>query len=711
MFVITLTYGLMIGQACLAVCIAGVFGRRWMTGLGLATILCILALALILLGRFIVSPFFIWIDTGVLWAGFNVPLILLAAAIPFFALRFFWGIHLTRSLAPRSTPRKGLEDFLVVISMVAALLFLTRIPQVAWEIDSATYWASVATIMALLAVFSLVGVFPLFCIQFLIKSRKTRIIALGCLAALAFSMTHFFSGFFISPAPRDWSTGIAFGILPISMIYLGLLTLQWSGYQLHRKSSSPLTPTNDLSGSERPSTSSPADPFEDHADAEYDPSPAADNATTINRWTIAVVLSLAVLAGVVVNLVENQRTSQLKQNVVLANQLASHAGALRAEKRNVVHLSLGVNATNEAFADLPGLTSVQSLDLSDTEIDDSALENLKRYPSLQALNVSRTNISAEALLQFAPQNLVTLKIAGTKLTVDDVNNYLRRRASNALPMYLDVSDMNWTIEDILKLELDRIQYLALRNYDLTDDQLSQVLASPGPNLSGLDLRDNQLTGKSLGALSNLAPAFVRLLIDDNPITDANFSSSFKKPPVRFLFLSLSGTQLTNASLPILVGIYSEEMVIGEGLIDDQGIAQAPLGCSIIHLNARQFTGTPFEKWPSGSFPQIDVSRSGVSDATLPAILATNCRSLDLSHTSITDESLIRLGQATFTAEVDLSHTGVTIEGLLRGDLAHCARVIIAPDQFSAEEILKLSEILNLEVGGALHPIADSYLER
>lgn len=713
---------IILGQAGFAIAIAGLFSKRWVEGLAAATLFGATAISLVISGRYFQTSLISGLDPPLLWSCFALPLVLLASAIPFYVLRYFWGMHWTRIQNDPQRRGRGLEEFLIAMAVVGSCLFLATVPQVAWELRANQYWQSIGAMVFFLATVSALTVLPTVCIVFLIQTGPYRLAAMTGMVALTSLFAALFGQGLVSPPLGPWwVNAIAIGTTPLLYLMTGLIALQISGYRLSRfRTVIPQTEAGPSANSgtgnfNEERTIETRDPFDTSEHTQQ----SAESASTRepsrdwrSRITAATLLLLAAIGSFATSRINERRTQALVQNRDLAASLNEQGSTIEVHLRDVMRLVCGPQTTNDQLRDFLHLRELRSLDLSNTQVTDAALETINRFTKLRELDLSGTSITGEGLLQLQTLDLQRLSLADTSITIEEMTKFLEARMANGISIQeLDLSNQGWTFDQLKSLPLKRIPSLALRGYGLTDQQLLELVTDDWVSCpEHLDVRNNNLTGDFLAEYNKNGLNYgVGLKLDDNPLTDQAVGASLSANPITFRDLSLSRTRLTDACLPAFAKCTIESLTLGEGQITEQGLASNGLFIIDIHLNAAHFTGETVPKITQGSYPNVDLSFSGITDESLASLRTFSCSVLDLSHTQISDESLPILGSMPFIPAIDLSHTRVTADGLMRGDLAGAQRVIVAFGQFTDAEIERISRAVNLEVGTVLLPDEEFYL--
>lgn len=698
--------GFLAGQGCVAVLISGLWNRHWIYGLCLGTMLAWLGTAVLLAGQFLFEnrSFVLGVDWSAFWALANIPLILVGSAIPLFVLRYFWGMHLTRANENPVRTGRGIPDFLIATAMVGTTLFLCRVPQVAWELRPWTYWPIIGSLFMAMGLFSVLVVLPLTMVTFQIKNRWIRW-ALYCVFIFSGGvLTGLMETSFVQPGGSPYAAAFGFGVFPSLLFILGTSTLKLSGYRLARfeSVSSSEVATNDEDSAE-------SDPFaqtelaepDSEVAAAPDSRPKATQESAGPKLTVAFLFLLAVAGSFAIQWIESGRARADKSHRVLAAQLSSVGGEIRTQNHQVVQLILPTETTDEDLAEHTDLSNLVSLILKDSQITDGASEQLAVFQKLREIDLSGTAITAKTLDAIQDLEIESLKIAGTQLSVEEVFGFLQSRPETL--QELDISDMDWSFEDLMKLSGVLPNRLGLRGYGFDDVQLKELIqaANFDYGILELDVSENQLTGDFLAGLTNIKPSVAKLVLDKNPLKDSAVSTCISKSNCRIERISFAETPLTDLVLPGLQAVYIGEIEFGDGKITEAGLKtflkKHTFPPRYIALNSKQFDASCLKSWTNTSLFRLDLSGSSVTDETLQDIKLM-MPYLNLSDTEISDNSLPYLGGSSFQGVVNLSNTKVTADGLCQGDLSEYEAVYVDFGQFSEKELSKISKVINIQVG-------------
>ena len=152
-------------------------------------------------------------------------------------------------------------------------------------------------------------------------------------------------------------------------------------------------------------------------------------------------------------------------------------------------------------------------------------------------------------------------------------------------------------------------------------------------------------------------------------------------------LSLADSHVTDAVLNRLSHLVLWSLDLSRTQISEQALAK----CDISHvvqlsLSTPQFTGECFASWHP-VVRELNLSHSGVSDATLAYLPRQPLERLDLSHTAVTDAGLLQTIGKLSLESLNVAHTSITADGILATKITR--NLAIAPSQFSPAECLRL----------------------
>lgn len=687
--------GCMLGQAAMAALIAGLATRRWIYGLLASTVLCAAGMSLLFLGQsyqYSVSVFF----TDAAWMLPAIPLVLLAAGLPFFLLRLVRGWYLTRSLDEPNRGVSGIDDLLISTAVVGAILFFARVPQVAWETNSSTYWPVLGILCASFSLVSAIVIVPATFISFRVQNAR-KCITLQFVFSATLAILVIGGYVFANSIPVLGGGGISSSelVAPLGMtlppcfaFFVGTWILRASGVRLASFPRATIQPDRAPRATQvkRSSDDSPWD----------DDSPSvASHAREVEskfwpRMAAGFLFLIALSGSVMTQFIDTQRKAKESAVNALASELLKSGGSVIVENREITSLKLGPTANDAKLEEYEHLRQLKRLDLSGTRITDAAYESIKKFRQLESLNLSQTQITSSLLkLLHNLPNLEALSISGTNLQPSEVEHFLVSSLSNKI-QELDLSEMDWSVAELKSIGPSLVRTkLALRGYALTDSQLEAILQDS--YISELDVQDNALNGSFLSRSSAIGSVDLR----GNPLTQAGFGSALTSTNLNALILG--GSEITDTIIPHLEKTTFNRLVLDDSDITEARLARSTLSASQLSLHARQLSGECFKTWDPGCY-KLCLSGSGISDDTVEHLGKLTCGYVDLSSTQLTDAALPILGKLPYQHEIDLGHTVITAEGLSRGELSGFQTVYLAPGQFTNAEIKRIRAAINVKIG-------------
>jgi cellulose synthase/poly-beta-1,6-N-acetylglucosamine synthase-like glycosyltransferase/Leucine-rich repeat (LRR) protein len=401
-------------------------------------------------------------------------------------------------------------------------------------------------------------------------------------------------------------------------------------------------------------------------------------------------------------------TFLLLQRTSITDEGLSHLRNLTA----LEYLYLGSTDVT-SLADLGELTNLNTIELSETRVDDAGLAGLGAFPKLETLILSKTKVLGPGLagLKNAMQ-LSTLKLNETRINDAALAGLLE------LPKLTRLEVSSTRITDATLVRITRAKRLVYGPHVTGDGTLAErlnYLDIYGTNVTGDGIRRlGALTGlrelyaggtgaddASIAALGELGDLF-RLDLQGTRITDASLETIGKFKNLNSL--NLSGTAVTGSTLSKLSGIeelrtlnlagtgtsnetldtitqflvravdsngsgggfaWLNKLILTDTEISDAGLKNLS---RLKHLFALHLDGT---KVGDKGLEQIALlpdlqdlwlDRTGVSDTGLAGLSNSHkLRTLSLKRTEITDEALTQIGGP--IQELALSHTRVSDTGL------------------------------------------------
>jgi len=488
--------GILLGECCFVVVVAGLTRRTWLGGYFLGMLLIAILLSGAILGAdqwdnrdFVNRIVFL----------FMVPALLLVAAAPLYTCRQLlgWRLVCRRQQLTKRMPFQ-IEDLLCLVAIVATAIVLLRAPMAIRESDPDDYWRG--TLSALLALF-LVGLIALPLITWLVFGWRYRVAAYVGLLLFPVTIIGVLGtvAFWADSSSSNWNDRMEM-LSYISMIlgayfgpfYFGLIVLRLFGFALVRQP--------------HPSTV---------IEADLQTLDKSEKLRQRNRtrWRIAGALAVMTLVSVCMASLQSWRRATDAEHERL-NQIASQlGGAAHAKNRKLTRFSLGVNATDGDIKSFQPCRDIDTIDLSMPNLTDAGLENLKYFPSVSTIRLNRAAITDDGLAQLSElKNLKSLWLNQTQITGAGLVHLI----------------------DHLNLSHIRL------NATLVDDATSEILPR-FKELNVLTLGDTLITDNALRHLSAMTE-IREFDIFNTAITDAGLAEM--RTMIKLLSMDASSCQIT-----------------------------------------------------------------------------------------------------------------------------------------------------------------------
>ncbi len=690
--------GCLSAQACLMAVLGGLIGKSWVSGFSIAALLSAMGIGLLLTGE----ELSMWFAYGVsprhwqmvVMVMLGAPLFVLAVSTPTLAMRQFYCWTLTRDERVRLSSRAiGLEDLFIGTAIVAAGLVLAVAGREIGEMQTKQFWLPIAICYSVMASASLVIVLPTVWVAFRVEKLQRRILLFAILSVVFTSVvvsSTLVVNYWMPPGGilvnlLETAFYSTVWMIAAAMTFLsGLSLLRFVGFRLTRRLDSEYCPTR--------STPHDSPSRDQHHLLQQTDVDARQSINHHRRWA-AAVFAIAIFINQGASAFIGNRTSTFRRLQQTQRELSQEGGGLALDaEQAVVELSLGSGATREDIqAAMVAFPRLKKLSLANSDIVDSDLKLLRSFPLLQAVNLNGTPITDAGLAELVDMSrLAELSVADTQVTIDGIVSLLD--AHHELRS-VDVSNLGLTDEDLerlLELRYSRnFVKFSLRSNPVSMWGVMRLKHAPD-GVESLDLADCQFNADSLYLLAGRQ--FIELTLDGTPLTDTTLASVLPKSMVRQL--SFDRTQVTDAILPHIAmagGITG--LKLGESQITEAGLARVPFPkLQHLDLTSPKFDGSCFKTWKPLGLQTLSLSGSAVSDRTVTDIVQLpNLRTLDLSHTSLTDTALSTLARSPVT-RLDLSHTQVTAAGLAKGNFSNVI-VHLSIDQFSVEEFKHIRRAL------------------
>jgi len=667
--------GIFQAQAGIFCILGGTVGRSWISSFLLSAVLAVVSFSLFFGGSFWTNDEAPLPEVAILAIGV-VPPLLFCGCVPLLFLRSLNGWHLSRSTVALTEPYSlRIEDFLMAMILVAGLL---AIAPSAFGFATANGFEEDLSILlyasVISAVASTVAVFPVSILYFRTSTRRGRIAVLFFFAMLGLTASiacqfgyQLWNGASFPFATLDSLAFLSYVATSTVLFSLGLKVLHWSGFRMRAIAKvSKLIEANDL-----PAHSPFHSTFSSYRQK--------------NRVAAAgiVLASIAITAGISYLKQERLRLAEtfksLNSSFLLDGGYVEHQGykpfALRVPP-----------TTDNSSLDLSQFKNLSAISLSGTQLTESNLIAISKMNRLMDIDVSQTAFSNSSL-KHLPRKLYLerLSLAGTQITTDGINEVMAGRRRIAA---LDVGDLSLDDEAFMQLHIQNVTGLILRGNPITDKSLKSLTS-----LFYLDLSGTKCDGSELGLLTNVGTLVLDgTSVDDSAITQLLASNS------TLTRLSLRNTQVTDATLKTLAQ-YSLliELKLGDGEITAQGLEAAGIAFSdLLALNSRKFTGNVFASWKP-TIRRLDMSHSGVSDLDVHHLASVSgLQELSLVDCDVSDSSLAQLASMDLL-KIDLTGTKVTA-AMVAKIFPKSTRVHISPSQCGPDELAQHDQQGSLRIG-------------
>ena len=648
--------GCFAGQCLIAIMLAGLMGRSWLSAFSLVLVIVTLCYGAVMFPQWWRFGF----QTRDLFAIPCVaPLALLIASSPCIGLRQLVGLRMAaESEVPWSRCQLSIGDVFSAVAFAAATLVFAKVGVVSSQQDRTEFWASLSS-------FSLVGfglgsliVIPAVWCVFVVESRRLMVIGLaGVLmlpSAIACCILAFVPAEDMSIRDKLQVLGYC-GLTSASaalMFVTPLLFLYRRGYRLLR---APFSGVHGLA-------------------PRYHAS----------RWIVGAIVAAAVIVNFCIAPLEEAQQREFRfqrwvrsfggrvedagdQTCVLHlsdSRLGDDDLSFLQIAPTVTRLDLSRTEITDAGLEYVGqLTSLKSLELNDTAVTDRGLRHLRQLPNLESLSLANTGVTGSEFAEFeSRRQIVSVDFNGAAVTDEGCRGIGELKALEDL----NLCDTNITDEGLRHLgDLQKLRRLDLRDTVLHGDGFRDFQQMPD---LGVVFLSGSRCGDGVSHLVARAPRLGVLYLDRTTVTDA-LLSTFQGSSI-ICELELSGTSVTDDGLSAL-GNLPNLRKLG---LDGTGVT----GSGFRDLSARRLHELLLQGAPVSNESLAHLKR-------FPRLL-----SIFLNDTPISDRALSHLA-GKFFSEVNLAGTQVTAQALLRAHF-DAGELTIDDQQAGAAELAALEEI-------------------
>ncbi|MFK7738564.1 MAG: hypothetical protein AB8B50_21245 [Pirellulaceae bacterium] len=727
---LTFLLGTVCGQAAFLAMLAGFGWLRWIRGFTVGSLFACLGFFLLITGQLTQDSIGVGgLEFGyAFWSILLIPTILLISTVPYLIARFVAGWHITRRSTDPQRVQFSINDYFIVTAVVGALIYMSRVPQVVWEISSFMYWPVVASSSITFAFLGVLA-FPASLVGMMIREQRRALIgqliftAVVCFIAAGLTIA---STAAFGPAPEAVMAAIAVPLSACVTFFIGCWVLKASGYRFARAAKTvpalasaagvtdpSLAPERSAAEAQSMAATnigSDPSPWSEPANAEVPELGVAQQVSSDKeteqsgfwdsnrgaRLCAGLIFAFAVVGSLLTYGLQLRRDALLVEINGFARSIYEEGGVVQASNYEVTLVKLPPSADDSTVAKLLRYRGIDALDLSDTQVTDACVATLRQFPKLARLNVSRSQLTPDGVAPLLDLALTELKIAGLQGSKERWCELLK---NNSSIFALDISDLGLTFSELEPLFDALPSQLAIRGCQLTDAELIRLLEPSrlGSYLS-LDVGDNELDGSCLSAKELAGFSLEELRLQGNPLLDAELQKAATSG-VAINNLYLGDDSLTDAAIPDVLALCSYGLHLENGTISESGVASSKLaGLQTLALNGTDFSGLGFEDAIARGLTVL-LRGSGVKDSDLAEVLSAAWVSLDLSDTSVTDAALDALTGSSMIFDVDLSRTDVTAGGLSDSDWRNVKVLKIAWGQFTSEELKRIRKLTPAQLEG------------
>jgi len=667
--------GVFQAQAGIFCILGGTVGRSWISSFLLSAVLAVVSVALFFGGSFWTNDEVPLTEAAILAIGV-VPPLLFCGCVPLLFLRSLNGWHLSRSTVALTEPYSlRIEDFFMAMILVAGLL---AIAPSAFGFATANGFEEDLSILlyasVISAVASTVAVFPVSIIYFRTSTRRGRIAVLfffamlGLTASIACQVGYqLWNGASFPFATLDSLAFLSCAATSTVLFSLGLKVLHWSGFRIQAIAKvSKSIEANDLS--------------------EHSPFHATFSSyRQKNRVAAAGIVLASIAITSSISYLKQERLRLAETFKSLNASFLLHGGYVEHQGYKPVAMRVPPT-TDNSILDLSQFKDLSAISLAGTQLTESNLIAISKMNRLMDIDVSQTAFSDSSLKHFSRRLYIEkLSLAGTQITTDGINEVMTGRRRIAA---LDIGDLDLDDEAFMQLHIQNVTGLILRGNQITDKSLKSLTS-----LFYLDLSGTKCDGSELGLLTQVGTLVLDgTLVDDSAITQLLASNS------TLTRLSLRNTQVTDATLKTLAQYnLLTELKLGDGEITAQGLEAAGIAPSgLLALNSRKFTGNVFASWKP-TIRRLDMSHSGVSDLDVHHLASVSgLQELSLVDCDVSDSSLAQLASMDLL-KIDLTGTKVTA-AMVAKIFPTSTLVHISPSQCGPEELAQHDQQGSLRIG-------------
>ena len=303
--------------------------------------------------------------------------------------------------------------------------------------------------------------------------------------------------------------------------------------------------------------------------------------------------------------------------------------------------------------------------------------------TLRSLNLSKSGIFVELFRSYVEYSGILACLENLNLSccqITDIGLLQIFKVCGKTIRSMDLSDSDITGESLVEYSgtLACLENLNLSQCEqITDEGLLQIFKVCGKTIRSMDLSNTNITGESLVEYSGTLACLENLNLNCCQITDRGLLQIFKICCKTLRFMDLIDTDITGESLVEYSGTLAclENLNGSSSPITDRGLLQIFKVCGTtlrsLDLCNTYITGESLVEY-SGTLPCLENLSGSGSPITGRGLLqifkvcGTTLRSLDLSHTYITGESLVEYsGTLPCLEKLNLQSCKITDRGLVK----------------------------------------------
>ena len=559
-FVVTMI-GTILGQIVFYFVIAGLYGASWLDGFLVSCLFVTIAVAL-----FIATV--IRENSANAYASLLVlPAAIAVGAGPLLLMRHFFGWRLIAEARPRLP--STLTNMFVGTLMVGALLMTIRGPEVIWEFEGSDYWMGAGIALTCLLLFGLVCAVPAAVAAFSQSStfpmRVTGAAISWIIVAMAivFGLTLSFGG----NVDADFCMAIiGIWLLATTTVFSGLLAMRYAGYRLE-------TGSNAVVEFEKSATKQFLRSY--HRRTWIQVALVLGVSLAINAYVAKLIAKRMVIEQSIAKI--DERVREMDGHVAHHRRMINSIELPTANDETLqtlltdlkaLHLSpsqLNLNeskitdASLEAIGDCDG---IRNLSLANTRVTGHGFEHLNKL-QLDEIDLSGLTLTDADWKLTRWNRLNTLRLANAKVASDSFASFLAR--SDIYTLMANGSDLDGeTLKGISQLG-HRSTQLNLADTNITDADYAQFHSD---TISSLDLSATKITDESL-RLIGTCTRLHSLNLRSTAITDAGLAH-FKWTRQR-MSMDLSNTKITGKGFEDWPLVYAHHLNVSDTLINDETV--------------------------------------------------------------------------------------------------------------------------------------------